>query len=666
MSQLLLELYSEEIPSLMQRAAANHYQEVFANFCHKNKVQFSKIEAFGGPCRITLLAEGLELNLQEQKIRGPKVESEDVVLTGFCKKNQVGLQDLEITQENGINYYWLSRKVSQNLNTLLLEQLPKIISSYVWPKSMRWGDHEINWIRPLKNILCVLDSQILPIQYFYLTANNLTFGHKFFHNSAITISCFDDYISKLYDAKVIVCDKKRQEIITNQLQNICKFEQIELNVDSGLLEEVNGLVEWPTVLVGNIPENFMHLAQELLISCLRVHQKYFTCNQGATLANKFLFVSNNPDNTANNTIIEGNERVLNARLSDALYFYQEDLKIPLEARLTSLDKLIFHTKLGSMKAKALRLEKLSQRLMPQEKELHLAAKLCKCDLVSQVVLEFPELQGIISKYYALNDGLSEQIAASIAGHYAPIGANSLLPSGFASYLSLVDKFDNAVSLMLAGEKATSSKDPYAIRRSVISVLRIILANNLSIDLEELINYQIQLIQASPSEQDINYIREFFLERLKHLLCQQYDINLVACTITNNLKNILATKDLLQNLAEFQNTVNWTILLQNYKRVVNILGKESNFIEIDPALLNTTFETELYSKLEHTQNSLQSLEFLPDRLNQLLLLNKPIENFFDNVLVKAEDEQISKRRLSLTHKLKIIFESVLDFSRFIAN
>ena len=480
------------------------------------------------------------------------------------------------------------------------------------------------------------------------------------------ITCFDEYISKLYDAKVIVCDKKRQEIITNQLQNICKLEQIELNVDSTLLEEVNGLIEWPTVLAGNIPEHFMHIAQELLISCLRLHQKYFTCNQQGTLVNKFLFVSNNPDKQASNTIIAGNERVLNARLSDALYFYHEDLKISLEARLTSLDKLIFHTKLGSMKAKALRLEKLSQRLMPQEKELHLAAKLCKCDLVSQVVLEFPELQGIISKYYALNDGLSQQVAASIADHYAPIGANSLLPSGFASYLSLIDKFDNAVSLMLVGEKATSSKDPYAIRRAVISILRIILANNLSIDLEELINYQIQLIQADPSEQDINYIREFFLERLKHLLCQQYDINLVACTISKNLKNILATKNLLQSLVEFQNTTNWTILLQNYKRVINILGKEGNFSEIDPALLNSSFEIELYNKLKHTQNALQALEFLPDRLTQLLLLNKPIENFFDNVLVKDQDEQISKRRLALTHQLKIIFESVLDFSRFIAN
>ncbi len=667
MSNLLLELYMEEIPAFMQKPAALAYQNWLTTFCHKQKITFDKIEAFWGPCRIALFAQNLELQNDQQVIKGPKKNSDSSVIEGFCGKHKVSVEALEIKIENGVEYYYLNKINTQDLPSLLAQFLPVMFDSYIWPKTMRWGDFQMQWIRPLKNILCLLDGEILPVSYYHLNANNLTFGHKFFNNKAIQVRSFADYQEQLLDAKVVISSDKRQEIISQQISDICQTHAIELNADAKLLEEITGLVEWPVALMGNIPEQFMQLPGQLLSVCLRTHQKYFTCKQNAALANKFIFIANSPTNQLEQ-IIAGNEKVLAARLSDALYFYQEDLKRSLASRLDDLQNVIFHANLGSMKDKSMRLEAICKHLMPLANQLHLAARLCKCDLISNVVTEFPELEGIISMYYAKADGLGEEVAQIIAYHYAPSGAKDQVPEGLAATLSLVDKLDSTIGLMLAGQLATSSKDPYGLRRNVISILRIIEQQNLSIDLEDLFGYVLNLFDMDKAQDFIATLRAFFLERLKYLLQQKYDTNLVNCLMPKDLSNLSSTYATYRAMEKFYDSPMWSKLLNAYKRIANVLGKSSSQEKLTEQLLQRNLqdplELALYNQLQATQKSLPQSDDLLQQLNILLGLTPSIEHFFDNVLIHSEDQQVAKYRIALVRKLQEFFDSVMNFASFI--
>jgi glycyl-tRNA synthetase beta chain len=665
MSELILELYSEEIPALAQQPAADGFTEIFTSFCNKQNIKFAKVESFSGPCRITLRITGLIFEAFDENIRGPKKDSSEVVINGFCNKNKASIDELIIKSENGIEYYFLHKKNTHTLESLLLDNISKLISSYSWPKSMKWGSYAISWIRPLKNILCLLDGKVLQFQHGHLNSNNLTFGHKFFHSNAIKINSWQEYENSLSETKVILSRDTRKALIQTQLATICQKHSLILNQDPKLLDEIVGLVEHPKVLLGNIPEKFIRLPQELLISCLRLHQKYFTCNNyDGGLASKFLFVCNSPLEDCSN-IISGNEKVLNARLSDALYFYEQDLKHSLESRLTRLHKVVFHSKIGTMLDKAIRLEQICKFLSPTNHDLHLAAKLCKCDLITEVVSEFPELQGIISSYYAANDGLNSSIGECISEHYNPQGANDQVPKGDAAILSLADKLDNLVGLLLAGEKATSSKDPYGLRRNAIGILRIILSNQLPIDLNSAITYVVSLYKL-PEAATPDFFKQlniFIVERLKNLLSKDYDPKIINCVITDEITDIVAGVAMLEKLSAFCKTPKWQISLSAYKRIVNIIGKNSSIGLVNEQILHNEYEKKLWQQSNVLLKRIPSNDFFQN-IDEIALLVTFIDAFFDNVLVNDENKEVAQNRLNLSKYLRDIFDQVLNFRSFL--
>lgn len=655
MSSLLFELYSEEIPALMQEKASSNLLDTFKQSFQKHNITFKEENGAVGPCRMSLYFDGLKVELVETKLRGPSLDSGPEVLNKFCNKHNVKASDLVVEEERGKKYYYLTKKSDDSLEDILLSEIPKIISNFSWPKSMKWGDYQISWIRPLKNILCLLDGKILPVKHGHLTANDVTFGHKFFAPKPLKVISWDDYQSQLSKNHVMISGRK--DLIKKQLEEICKKNNLILNEDDKLIEEVAGLTEYPTMLLGEIAPEFMNLPPELLTLCLRVHQRYFTCqNPDGSLANKFIFASNLPIKDFTE-IIEGNKRVLAARLSDALYFYKRDLKEELESKFPDLSNVVFHLKLGSMQEKVLRIEKISKYLRPLDKDLHLAARLCKCDLLTEAVKEFPELQGVMSKYYAPNPQIGEIIAA----HYSPKGANDQVPEPKASILSVTDKIDTLVGLLVAGEKVTSSKDPYGIRRNAISILRIILEHNLEINLKELIKFTLELynnIEFNKLEA-LDLIQSFILDKFDSLLEQKYDSQVVRLVIKNDLSSVIEFRDQVEELEAIYQTENFASLIAAYKRLYNITDKKSQGDKVNAQIFETQYERELYMSLLNVK-----LSNLQTSIAELLKLVPQVNSLLDNVLINDQDKRLAQNRINLVLQTKNLFDQVLYFKYLI--
>ncbi|AVP87356.1 Putative glycyl-tRNA synthetase subunit beta [Candidatus Phycorickettsia trachydisci] len=655
MSSLLFELYSEEIPALMQERALSNLLNAFKQVCNKYNITFKEEEGAVGPCRMSLYFNGLEVELVETKLRGPSLDSGPEILNRFYSKHHVKANDLTIEEERGKKYYYLSKKNDSSLEDILLSEIPKILSSFSWPKSMRWGDYQISWIRPLKNILCLLDGKVLPVKYGHLTANNLTFGHKFFAPESLKITSWDDYQVQLLKKHVIISNRK--DLIKRQLTEICQKNELVLNEDEKLIEEISGLTEYATMLLGEIAPEFMSLPSELLTLCLRVHQRYFTCqNLDGSLANKFIFASNLPIKDFTE-VIEGNKRVLAARLSDALYFYNRDLKEDLESKFTDLSNVVFHLKLGNMQEKVLRIEKISKFLRPLDKDLHLAARLCKCDLLTEAVKEFPELQGVMSKYYAPNTQVGEIIAA----HYSPKGANDKIPELQASILSIADKIDTLVGLLIAGEKVTSSKDPYGIRRNAISILRIILEHNLEVNLKELIQFTLDLydnVEFNKFEA-LDSIQNFILDKFDSLLEQKHSSQIVRLVIKNDLSNVISLRNQVAELEAIYQTEDFASIVAAYKRLYNITDKKAESGKIDAQIFETEYERELYMGLLNVK-----LSTMQASIDELLKLVPQINNLLDNVLINDQDKRLAQNRINLVMQTQSLFDKVLHFKSLI--
>jgi glycyl-tRNA synthetase beta chain len=665
MKELLIECYSEEIPSACQQLAAQAFVDIFSSFLGKHCATFQSIKGYFGPCRITLHINGLKLNASDELVRGPRSDAESGTLESFCQKHQASLSDLTLQDQGDNKYYYLSKKNHDTLESLLMNNIPKLLASYNWPKSMCWGNYDIKWIRPLKNILCLLQGKILPIRYGHLQGNNITFGHKFFNNEPLVIDSFKEYEKKLRTNNVILDQDERKAIIHDQLQEICLKDNLELNSDNDLLNELVGLVEYPVVISSDIPQEFIELPPELLICCLKNHQKYFTCRAGDKIANKFLFVSNWPIKDFSK-IIQGNQRVLQARLSDAAHFFYQDLNDDFQSKLQDLEKIVFHSKLGTMLAKVLRICKICQYLYPDNRELHLAAKLSKCDLATSVVQEFPELQGVISRYYAFRYCSNKNVAEAIAQHYAPVGLMDKVPSDMAAILSLVDKLDSLVGLFLAQEKATSSKDPYGFRRNAIGVLRIILEHKLSINLEKLIAYSIklygQIIQ--PQANSFQAIKNFILDRLKNLLNKTYSIKIINCILQDDLSLLNDLEANLEKLTSFCQTSDWEAIIAAYRRITGVLHKNTrntDDAQVNKELFTTKYEHNLFDTAN--QINFKNTDIIQN-IVRLEILIKPIDEFFDNVLVNDKEYTVAQNRQNLICYILGVFDRVLSFKELL--
>lgn len=662
-SELLLELFSEEIPAFMQKNAEEGYLNIFTKIFEENEI-FAKVQVFVGPRRITLHATHLpKITLpKEEEIKGPSIEAPEAAINGFCKAHNVSKLELSTKLiSNQLYYFFVKKTKEREIKEILPEIIIEAINKYSWAKSMFWGDYKIKWIRPLRNILCIFDGEILPMQFGHLTANNITYGHRLTDNKKLEVTDFEDYRNKLLENHVILERAKREVIIETGLLELANSHDLIIKEDNRLVEEVAGLSEFPVVLLGKIPQKFLELPKEVLISSMRTHQKYFCLfDKTGNFTPYFLFVSNGRFTNAK-LVIQGNEKVLSARLSDALYFCKQDIAKTLESRLGQLEAVTFHAKLGNLREKIERITDICNYIAPNNKDLITSARLCKSDLVSEMVGEFPDLQGIMGYYYAKHEGLNAEIAAAIRDHYKPQGLSDNVPSGNAALLALADKLDSLVGLMIAGEAPTGSGDPYALRRQALGIIRIILENKLELNFNDLISFSINLYKDS-SDENKNLIISFFEERAKFYFKNDYDIALINAVLDLNLVD---TNFKLDALKEFLIEDAGKQLLNAYKRASNIIGDQKVTGLVDASLFSTQPEKELFEVIQKV--SPQIIDSIADKdykkaLNLLSSLLTPITSFFDNVLVNDSDPKIAQNRLSLLQNICELFDKVAKFNR----
>ena len=664
MSELILELYTEEIPAFMQKKAEEAYHAIFTDAFEVEEIMYQSLEMYVGPRRVVLHVTGLpEKSLAKHiSLRGPKVGAPEQAIEGFCKASNIAKGDLIIQSVKDQDHYMYEFvKPEIELAQILPTLLQNAISEYVWPKSMHWGSYEMKWVRPMLNLMCIFNGKILDFSYFHLKANNKSFGHRFIDQDSFTISNWEEYVSSLAKAHVILERSERLDIIIRGIEAIQEEKNLIVDMDPRLLEEVSGIVEYPNVLIGNIPAKFMNVPNEILSLAMKTHQRYFTTRtKDGTFAPYFVFVTNLPGN--GDEIVSGNEKVLSARLADAAYFYTQDQKTPLESRLEKLKEVVFHAKLGSLYDKAMRLVSLAQYLKPNDNDLAEAAKLCKCDLATEAVSEFPELQGIMGGYYAGLKGASESTSLAIRNHYLPLGNNDDVPTGNAAFLALADKMDSLVCLMSAGERATGSKDPYALRRYALGIIKIILQNKIEdISIRDFISTVI------PTNDDIKgEILKFIEERFKYSLKDEYDIGAInAVTHLSTEDDLCIVEKKVKALDNFMRGERGNLLLQLYKRVTNILGNEKVTQNVDINKFTTEEERDLYDAIKEVAPKvtarLEAKDF-ENALESLNLLGESIAKFFDKVLVNDPDNSVAQNRKSLLGSIANIFNQIARFEK----
>nr|WP_256621294.1 glycine--tRNA ligase subunit beta [Rickettsia sp. TH2014] len=645
----------------MQKNAEEGYLNIFTKIFEENEI-FAKVQAFVGPRRITLYATHLpKVTLpKETEIKGPSIDAPEAAVNGFCTAHNVSKLELSTKLINNQLYYFFVKKTEEReIKEILPEIIIDAINKYSWAKSMFWGDYKIKWVRPLRNILCIFDSEVLPLQFGHLTANNITYGHRLTDNKKLEVTDFEDYKNKLSENHVILERTKREEIIKTGLLELANSHNLNIKEDNRLIEDVAGLSEFPVVLLGKIPQKFLELPKEVLISSMRTHQKYFCLfDKTGNFAQYFLFVSNGRSANAE-LVIQGNEKVLSARLSDGLYFYKQDIAKTLESRLDKLTNVTFHAKLGNLREKVERITKICGHIASNNSNLTTAARLCKSDLVSEMVGEFPDLQGIMGYYYAKHERLNEAIAAAIRDHYKPQGLSDNVPSGNTALLALADKLDSLTGLMIAGEAPTGSGDPYALRRQALGIIRIILENKLELNLNDLIIFSLKLYRNSA---DKDLITSFFEERAKFYFKNEYDILLINAVLDLNLVD---TKFKLEALKEFLIEDAGKQLLNAYKRASNIIGNQKITGLVDASLFSTQPEKELFEVMQKI--SPQIIDSIADKdykkaLNLLSSLLTPIASFCDNVLVNDPDPKIAENRLSLLQNICGLFDKIAKFNR----
>ena len=690
MTDLILEFYSEEIPAGMQAPAAADLQKKVADFLKSNGIEDTALETFCAPQRLALLGRNLPVELAEQREekKGPRVDAPGKAIEGFLKANGLTSTDgLSVREDPKGSFYILEEVIpGRNFSAALEDFVPELVRGFNWPKSMRWGDGTLRWVRPLRALLCMFNGKVLSCVVDGIEAGSTTFGHRFMASDALKIDKADDYLSKLEQAYVIADKAKREAVILEKAEGLATAEDLILVDDAGLLAEVAGLVEWPVPLMGRIDDAFMDVPEEVLVSVMRTHQKYLALrDKSGQLAPRFITIANieTADNGAK--IIAGNERVLRARLSDARFFWDEDRKTDLSARKPDLDKVTFHAKLGTVRDKTDRIEKLVAYLADIESGLSFedlsqnassevtnqAAALCKADLVTGMVYEFPELQGIMGGYYAALQLGDDKVGNAIRDHYKPLGPNDAIPATSEGRLvAMADKMDTLAGFWLIDELPTGSKDPYALRRASLGIIRMLIEGGRRLNLDGFINAAMQNYPASlENSSAAEKLRLFFIERLKIYLRDKKDIrpdivdSVLSVSVQAYRDDIYVLSLMAEALKKFLASENGTNLLAAYRRVRGILKKSpADIAQIDESLFGSDAEKAFFAALTSLQMAeIVSVDDYTNNLESLAALREPVDIFFDHVLVQDENEKIRQNRLALINKLIIAMDSAADFS-----
>jgi len=667
MPDLLLELFSEEIPARMQQGAARDLERLMVGALTDRGFLFEGIKAFGGPRRLTLAVAGLPAQQQDvrEELKGPKVDAPPAAIEGFLKKTGLTRDQLKVeTTPKGDVYIAVIERKGRETPHVLAEIIPEVMAKLPWPKSMRWKPGlAVRWVRPLHSILCTFDGELVPFSFAGVSSGLHTRGHRFLSQGSIEARRFDDYADKLKAAHVVLEAEERSAIIFEGIKQAAFVHHLEMIPDEGLLAEVCGLAEWPTVYIGTIQDEFMDVPAEILQTSMRTHQKYFSLRDPKTqrMANRFALVANMVAQDGGKEVVGGNERVLRARLSDAKFFWDEDRKHTLASRVKKLEGIVFHAKLGTQAERVARIEKMAGEIAAKigadVEKAKRAAHLAKADLTTGVVGEFPELQGVMGRYYALHDKEDAAVADAIRDHYKPVGPSDAVPSDkVAIAVALADKLDALTGFFKAGEKPTGSGDPFALRRAALGVIRILLENKLRFPL------------ALPDD-----LMGFFADRLKVALKEKgtrHDLIDAVFSLGNedDLVRLVARVEALQS---FLKTDDGRNLLAGYKRAANILKVEEKkdnktyISEVIPALLSEPAEKALHAALSTAIGAIGPAldkEDFAAAMQQMAALRVPVDAFFEAVKVNADDAAVRANRLSLLAGLRAALHRVADFSK----
>jgi glycyl-tRNA synthetase beta chain len=687
MPELLVEYLSEEIPARMQRRAADELARLFGDALKANNLDCEAITSYATPRRLVVRLTGIPATQPTQDIerKGPRTDAPEKALEGFLGSVPVTIEQCEVREDKKGSFYvacWTEE--GGESRDVLPGIVSEVTSSLSWPKSMRWSSTKFRWVRPLHNVLAIFDGVALAGSIEtgdgVIPFSDHTRGHRFMAPGEFGVSDFDDYTAQLRDAFVIVDDAERQDVIRQQMKDVCAADGIEVPDDDGLYREVAGLVEWPLVLLGRIDDAFMELPREVLTTSMREHQKYFAIGDGqGGLSPKFAFVANiAPDDPA--AIIAGNERVLRARLSDAKYFWDLDLATPLDARVGSLDDIVFHAKLGTVGAKVSRMETLAEWLAAHvegaDPEMVVrAARLAKADLVTGMVGEFPELQGVMGRYYARAQNEPDAVADAIAQHYAPLGPTDQCPTApVSAVVALADKLDTLAGFWSIDEKPTGSKDPFALRRAALGVIRILLENRIRLNLRAAFAQARALHGSEDATLDTDLL-QFFADRLNaHLRDEgvRHD-HIGAVFALPSAEDLLGVVDRVRALGPFLTSDDGANLLTAYRRAANIVRAEEKKdgqayaggdYRADAALQDDA-EVVLAGKLDPIEAAVGEAlaqEDFAQSMQLLAELRAPLDDFFDQVTVNVDDPAVRGNRLRLLARIQEVMNNVADFSK----
>ncbi len=715
MPDLLFELFSEEIPARMQAKAADDLRKMVTDRLVAEGLVYEGAKAFVTPRRLALTVHGVPVrqpDLKEER-KGPKVGAPDAAVQGFLKAT--GLKSLDEAKiqkdpKKGDFYIALIEKPGRPAIEVIAEILPVIVRTFPWPKQMRWGERSakpgaLSWVRPLHSIIATFgpeteDPDVVTFDVSGIKAGQVTRGHRFMAPGEITVRRFEDYESKLFDAKVVLDPQRRRDIILAEAKNLAFAQGFELVEDQVLLDEVAGLVEWPVVLMGSFDASFLSIPDEVIRATIRNNQKCFVVRDPKTgkLAPKFILVANIEASDGGNAIVAGNERVIRARLSDAKFFYETDLKTRLEDRLAKFDSIVFHEKLGTQAERIARIERLAAELAPlvgaDVEKTKRAARLAKADLLTEVVGEFPEVQGLMGKYYALAQSEDASVAQAIEDHYKPQGPNDRVPTDpVAIAVALADKIDILTGFWAIDEKPTGSKDPFALRRAALGVIRLLLDNSLRLRLSTVAMSHaavmaglvpaIHALAAEKKDVDARVkpahdgigddLLSFFADRLKVQLRDQgarHDL-VDAVFALEGQDDLLMVVRRVEALGKFLDTDDGKNLLAGTKRAANILRIEEKKDgkayagAPDAALYRLDEEKALAAAIDQVKGETGAAvakEDFAGAMSAMAKLRPAVDAFFDKVKVNDDDAQVRENRLKLLNEIREATRAVADFSK----
>ncbi len=683
MSEFFLELFSEEIPANLQKNARENLLQNFKDFFEKKNISFSKNLSFSTPNRLLILFEGIkpEIKQKEEEIRGPKIDAPKKALDGFLRSNNFQKKDLyQKENDKGTFYFVKNPPKTIKISELLNENIPSILDGISWKKSMKWGDFQLYWARPLKSILAIFNNKNLLFKYHHLQSSNLTFVDKDFEDKKKSFNNFKLYIDYFKKSQIVIDQNKRKKFIELELLKKSKRKNLTIEISDKLLNEVTDLVNKPNILACKFDDKFLQIPKEILITTMQFHQKYFhTFDNKGNITNNFLVVANNKDNKG--FIKSGNERVVNARLSDAQFFWEKNKSNNLVKQVSKLKLINYFKGLGTYFDKIQRMRKLggmiSDELLISKEKVEMSATICKVDLLSDIVGEFPELQGIMGSYFAEFQGFDKEISLAIREQYLPAGINSKTPKKlFSIALSLTDKLDTLVGFFGIDQKPTSSKDPFALRRLALGVIRLLLENKKEFKLKDLINYSSNLYQEQGFDLSNKTLHKdltnFLIERLKNYMKEKnIRSDIIEASINSyGIDNMVKAYNKALILNKLINQEIGQALVISYKRASNILDHELKNQElelsnaVDPALFKNDFEKNLYKKINDLRKYFTSInkdENYELSLSNLAESKSIIFEFFDNVIVNDEDKTIQKNRLELLQMLCKTFDNYLNFS-----